>query len=58
MVVSSKRYPEPLSDNAKIRLWNSWKEPLSKTDGLGLDDFRVLSIGVFLLLFFLDFTFR
>ena len=50
MYVSSRIYPEPLKDEARLLVWESWKEPLRSKTGKGLSDYRVLS-GVVLATF-------
>jgi solute:Na+ symporter, SSS family len=47
MVATSLLFPEPLKAEAKILVWDDWREPL-RTDagGRGLGDYRVLAAGV------------
>jgi len=59
MVVCSRMYPEPLSDKAKMLVWNNWREPLKgESGGRGLGDYRILSIIVFVTFIILYFIFR
>ncbi len=50
MYATSKLYPEPLKEEARLLVWESWKEPLKSKTGRGLADYRVLS-GVVLVTF-------
>jgi len=51
---ASKIYPEPLKEEAKLLVWESWKEPLKSKTGRWLADYRVLSgvvLGTFIVLY-------
>jgi len=50
MYTASKMYPEPLKEEAKLLVWESWKEPLMSKTGRWLADYRVLS-GLVLITF-------
>jgi solute:Na+ symporter, SSS family len=51
MAVASFRYPEPLKEEAKMLVWQDWREPLrGAPHGHGLGDYRILS-GVVLACF-------
>jgi SSS family solute:Na+ symporter len=59
MVISSVLRPEPLKEEAKILVWNTWSEPLrGKVSGSGLWDYRVLSEVVILVFAVLYVLFR
>ena len=45
-IVASLLIPEPLKDEAKALVWDSWTEPLKAKCGTGLSDYRVMSLGV------------
>jgi SSS family solute:Na+ symporter len=55
MVLSSIVFREPLKEEARILVWESWREPLRGTFvGHGLSDYRVLSalvVAVFVILY-------
>lgn len=54
MYASSKIYPEPLKEEARLLVWESWKEPLKSKTGKGLADYRVLSglvLATFIILY-------
>jgi SSS family solute:Na+ symporter len=57
IVVTSRLSPQPLKDEARLLVWEDWREPLrGETHGRGLGNYRVLSIVVvatFLLLYIL-----
>jgi SSS family solute:Na+ symporter len=49
MVVVSYLRPEKLKPEAKLLVWDNWREPLRRTSvGRGLGDYRVMSLIVFL----------
>lgn len=50
MYTASRLNPEPLKEEAKLLVWESWKEPLQSKTGRGLADYRVLS-GIVLVTF-------
>jgi SSS family solute:Na+ symporter len=44
MVAASYLYPEPLKEESKALVWQTWREPLTgAAGGRGLGDYRVLS---------------
>lgn len=52
----SKMHPEALKEEAKLLVWESWKEPLKSKTGKGLADYRVLSsivLVTFLILYYI-----
>ena len=55
MVAASYAFPEPLREESKGLVWESWREPLAAVAGArGLGDYRVLSgivVVVFILLY-------
>ena len=57
MAISSALLPEPLKEEAKKLVWNTWSEPLrGKVEGVGFGDYRFLSglvIVVFAVLYVL-----
>ena len=47
LVVASKIYPEPLKEEARMLVWNGWREPLrGEAHGRGLGNYRVLAAVV------------
>jgi SSS family solute:Na+ symporter len=59
MYVASKMYPEPLKEEAKILVWESWREPLrGEAHGHGLGNYRVLSAIVLVTFVALYYCFR
>lgn len=58
MYVASKVYPEPLKEEARLLVWESWKEPLKSKTGKGLADYRVLSGLVLVTFIVLYYIFR
>jgi SSS family solute:Na+ symporter len=57
--VFSRVYPEKLKDEAKLLVWESFKEPLKSTVHTGLlGNFKVLSAAVFLSFVILYYVFR
>lgn len=58
-IVASRLTPEPLKEEAKPLVWDSWREPLrSPAEGRGLSDYRVLSAAVLLTFVVLYIAFR
>ena len=53
-----KVYPEPLKEEARLLVWESWKEPLKSKTGKGLADYRVLSGLVLVTFIVLYYIFR
>jgi SSS family solute:Na+ symporter len=45
-IVASLLIPEPLKEEAKALVWESWMEPLKAKCGTGLSDYRVMSAAV------------
>jgi len=58
MYGSSKMYPEPLKEEAKLLVWENWKEPLKSKTGKGFADYRVLSSIVLVTFILLYYIFR
>jgi solute:Na+ symporter, SSS family len=53
---ASKLKPEPLKEEAKLLVWESWKEPLKSKTGRWLADYRVLSglvLTTFIVLYYI-----
>jgi hypothetical protein len=47
MVVVSKITPEPLKEEARLLVWEDWREPLrGEAHGHGMGSFRVLTVLV------------
>lgn len=58
-IIASKATPEPLKEEAKPLVWQSWREPLAApTAGRGLGDYRILSAAVVLTFIVLYIWFR
>jgi SSS family solute:Na+ symporter len=52
----SKLKPEPLKEEARLLVWESWKEPLRSKTGKWLADYRVLSgivLTTFIVLYYI-----
>ncbi len=48
MLVASRLMPEPLKEEAKVLMWEDWREPLrGEAGGRGLGNYRVLAAIVF-----------
>lgn len=45
-VIASLAIPEPLKEEAKPLVWDSWLEPLRAKCGTGLSDYRIMSAAV------------
>jgi SSS family solute:Na+ symporter len=45
-IIASLLIPEPLKEEAKALVWESWMEPLKAKCGTGLSDYRVMSAAV------------
>ena len=59
MVATTFLYPEPLKNEARLLVWEDWREPLrSEADGRGFGDFRVLTATVLILFALLYILFR
>lgn len=58
MYGSSIMYPETLKEEAKLLVWENWKEPLQSKTGKGLADYRVLSVIVLVTFVLLYYIFR
>ena len=47
IVVVSLLFPQPLKEEARLLVWEDWREPLrGEAHGRGLGNYRVLSIVV------------
>jgi SSS family solute:Na+ symporter len=57
MVVTTYLFPEPFKSEAKLLVWENWREPLrGEAGGRGLGDYRVLAaliLAVFVALYFI-----
>ena len=59
MIAASYLFPEPLKDEAKALVWESWREPLAgAAGGRWLGDYRVLSVVVVAVFIVLYYVFR
>jgi len=59
VVVASFLFPEPLKEEAKLLVWEDWREPLrGEAHGHGLGNYRVLSVVVVATFVVLYFVFR
>ncbi|HSR16951.1 MAG TPA: sodium/solute symporter [Ignavibacteriaceae bacterium] len=59
MIISSYVFPEPLKEEAKILVWENWKEPLKgEAKGFALGNYKVLSAIVFITFIVLYYIFR
>ena len=58
MVTASFVFPEPLKAEAKLLVWENWREPLRGKCGSGLSDYRVMSAVVFAVFVVLYYCFR
>jgi len=59
MVVTSLRFPEPLKAEARLLIWEDWREPLrGQAGGRGLGNYRVLTLVVLVTFFVLYLIFR
>ncbi len=48
LIMASKRYPEPLKEEARLLVWENWREPLVKPAGAGWLDYRLAAALVIL----------
>jgi len=59
MIISSFMFPEPLKEEAKILVWENWKEPLNgEAKGFVLGNYKILSAAVFITFILLYYVFR
>jgi SSS family solute:Na+ symporter len=59
MVASTFAFPEPFRVEAKLLVWENWREPLrGEPDGHGLGNYRVLTVCLFTAFVALYFVFR
>lgn len=59
MVITTLWFPEPLKAEARLLVWENWREPLrSSAGGRGLADYRVVSAVILLVFVGLYFVFR
>jgi len=59
MITSSFMFPEPLKEEAKILVWENWKEPLKgEAKGFVLGNYKILSAAVFITFILLYYVFR
>jgi hypothetical protein len=59
MIVASLRYPEPLKEEAKVLVWESWREPLrGEAQGRALGNYRILVAVVLATFLVLYYVFR
>jgi hypothetical protein len=59
LVIGSYVFPEPLKDEAKLLVWEDWREPLrGRAHGRGLGNYRVLAAAVLATFIVLYIVFR
>jgi len=58
MVVTSFVFPEPLKTEARLLVWEDWREPLRVEPGIGFGSYRVAAIVVLAIFVGLYLTFR
>ncbi len=58
MVVTSFVFPEPLKPEARLLVWEDWREPLRVAPGIGFASYRVAAIVVLAIFVSLYLTFR
>ena len=59
MVIASRIWPEPLKDEARLLVWEDWREPLrGESQGRGLGNYRILSAVVLVVFVVLYIVFR
>lgn len=59
MVATTFIFPEPLKAEAKLLVWENWREPLrGEAGGLGLGNYRVLAVLILAVFIALYFIFR
>ena len=59
MVITTLWFPEPLKAEARLLVWENWREPLrSSAGGRGLADYRAVSVVLLLVFIGLYFVFR
>jgi len=58
MVVTSFVFPEPLKPEARLLVWEDWREPLRVAPGIGFASYRVAAIVVLAIFVGLYLTFR
>jgi len=47
MIVSTFAFPEPFKPEAKVLVWENWREPLrGQAGGRGLGNYRVLTVTI------------
>lgn len=58
MVVLSHLFAEPLKEEARPLVWESWSQPFRLKCGRGLSDYRVMSAAVLAIFVILYIVFR
>jgi SSS family solute:Na+ symporter len=59
MVIASLRYPELLKEEAKVLVWENWREPLrGEAQGRALGNYRILAVVVLVTFVVLYYVFR
>jgi hypothetical protein len=59
MIATSYMFPEPLKAEARILVWEDWREPLrGEAGGRGLGNYRVLTVVVLVVFATLYLIFR
>jgi hypothetical protein len=58
MIVTSLIFPQPLKDEARNLIWETWTEPLRVKCGSGLSDYRVMSVVIIVIFSLLYIAFR
>jgi hypothetical protein len=59
MIATSYMFPEPLKAEARILVWEDWREPLrGEAGGHGLGNYRILTVVVLIVFAALYVIFR
>jgi hypothetical protein len=59
MIATTLLFPEPFKVEAKLLVWENWREPLrGEASGRGLGNYRVLAVLILAIFIALYFIFR
>ena len=59
MVITTYIFPEPFKPEARLLVWENWREPLrGEAGGRGLGNYRVLTVLILMVFATLYFIFR